>query len=188
MYGTDFLISKFRNISARGGSSTTGGAMTLRNGKVFEITNGLFERNVAQSLGGALYLLNVAAITLVGLTFNENFANVDGGALAVYGGIQSDLSDEQIIPTTLNISSSSFGSNQVRRRGGAIYGSNLFQLFIEKSTFDRNGALYGGAVSTASTTGIVTNSSFLYNSALVGGGGVYWIYIVEGPIVRFSTS
>jgi predicted outer membrane repeat protein len=157
--------------------------MAFRNGKLFEVSNGFFARNVAQNLGGAVYLLNVETVTLIGLYFNDNVASVDGGALAIYGDTQSDLSEEETILSSLLISNSYFGSNQVQRKGGAIYGNNIFHLLIQNSIFDRNSALLGGAVSTASTTGNISNSSFLYNSARVGGGGIYWLYQVNGPIV-----
>jgi hypothetical protein len=162
--------------------------MALRNGKLVEIANGFFEKNEAQSLGGALYLLNVQTIALIGLNFQNNEAAVDGGAVAVYGTIQSDLSEEEIILTTLRLTDSYFVSNKVQRRGGAFYGNNLFQVLIQNSTFERNTALFGGAVSTDKSTGNISNSYFLDNSALAGGGGVYWLYEVNGPIVRPSPS
>lgn len=184
-YSSDFLTIQFQNITAFGGKAITGGAMTLSSGEVLVISEGVFISNEAQSSGGALYLLNIDAMRMSSLNFSENKANLDGGAIAIYGSVQLELSDEETHQMRLTIGNSSFHSNSVQRRGGAFYGNNIFEANVSKCEFVGNNAAFGGALSTSRSTGNISYSQFFYNTALSGGGGVYWLYEVDGPIVSF---
>jgi predicted outer membrane repeat protein len=182
-YSSNFLILEFSNVTATKGQATTGGVMTLTNGLLLVIKDGFFELNEAQSIGGVFYLINIGTVSLQRLTSNNNIASLDGGCVAAYGGIQSELLDESQIQMRLLIENSSFTSNTVQRRGGAVYANSLSQIFIRDTVFKNNKALYGGAVSTAQSSGNISSSQFIDNIALVGGGGVFWIYQANGPMV-----
>jgi hypothetical protein len=182
-YSSDFLILEFSNVTATHGQALTGGVMTLTNGKILFINDGIFTMNQAQNSGGALYLINIEIVSITRVKATDNHASIDGGCVAVYGGIQSELLDNSPIDMKLFIQNSSFARNSVQRRGGAIYGNNLYELLIIETVFLMNTALYGGAVSTTQSTGNISLSQFINNSALVGGGGVFWIYEANGPMV-----
>lgn len=185
-YSTNFLQISFRNITALHGKSVTGGAMTLSNGGALDIYESVFVSNSAQNSGGALYLLYIDRVLLNRVIFSKNSAILDGGAVAIYGSLQVDPNDEENRQMKLAIENSNFTSNTVSRRGGAFYGNNILEARISHSQFSENKAAYGGAIFTAKSTGNISTSRFFSNLALSGGGAVYWLYEVNGPIVSIT--
>lgn len=77
----------------------------------------------------------------------------------------------------VHILDSYFTLNRALGSGGAIfsdtYGGNVI---VQNSTFYRNSAVYGGAISTDDTNTTVTESTFIHNTASNGGGAVFWYY------------
>jgi predicted outer membrane repeat protein len=112
--------------------------------------------------GGASFevlVIESGTLTLSGVTI------ANGGGTAQGGGISVDSN------TALIVSDTTFNGNSADMRGGAIFVSGLASLTVDSSTFTGNLAgNIGGAIHNGGTA-MVTRSTFIDNSASIGGGG-----------------
>ncbi|MEQ1737389.1 MAG: choice-of-anchor Q domain-containing protein [Rhodoglobus sp.] len=145
IYGSEVIVhnSQFDNNNA-----ILGGAIRAYTVDAYD---SLFFDNDAGFLGGAI-LAEFASVTRTTLTTNT--ASDAGGAILAYGVVYSD--------------SSTFDGNTAGGAGGAILGANGVDVrnstFVENSSTSDSG--YGGAIFTDG--GLVTQSTFLDNSAANG--------------------
>ena len=122
----------------------TGGAIMAGGIGSLEINGGRFEGNRAHGLaGGALHFNSFGSLFIEGAKFNNNSSGESGGAITIQG---------VEVGQTYSINNSEFHSNR---------------------TLDAEG--FGGAIDIFSIVneGSITNSTFQYNSAELGGGAVY---------------
>ncbi|EAR96559.2 hypothetical protein TTHERM_00488290 (macronuclear) [Tetrahymena thermophila SB210] len=116
----------------------------------FQIIRSQFSNNLAQNSGGAIFI-NQSSLYIIQTVFENNRANLYGGAIFL------ENKDENILKRTLQISKSSFQSNQASM-GGAI-ASTTFQgiNYFSRNEFKFNKALlnYGQTIQ-ASPTHIAT--------------------------------
>lgn len=135
--------------------------------------------------GGALYVDGDAEIT--GCTFTDNESTIKGGAVYVTGSVEITESMFEDNATKsgggavyavgdIDITNTAFESNKALN-GGAVFGE--VNVFVDGGTFVGNEASdAGGAIYTASETGLtvgdtyITNSMFEGNEAGVYGGAV----------------
>lgn len=128
-----------------------------------------FEGNMATVSDGAAYYNNGAASVFVGCTFIDNVANNRGAGVITYGG-------------QVYCSNCSFLNNEATNiGGGGIWAAGAVATVVN-SIFSRNTSPgaggFGGAIYTQDFGGAdadltVVNSTFAYNSAGIGGGGIY---------------
>jgi hypothetical protein len=142
--------------------------------------------------GAGLYAEDNAEVTLINCTFTDNEVEGDddssGGGiyvsetnLIIQGGTftgNTAAGDFSVggaiflIDAYGEISDADFTSNSAERRGGAI-GSTGSPMLIERSTFDSNSALYGGAVRCWETLYCDVNDSWFTGNNARRGGAVY---------------
>ena len=134
-------------------SPSARGGAILNYGTLY-IDSSLFFQNAAEGQGGAIYAGQDATLGISASTFRENAAAGGGGALFV----DTDSTD----PYETGITTSLFANNQAYTGTQSV--------------------AYGGAIRSRGTL-LVTNSTFNYNSANVGGG----IYSAGFVAVSFAT-
>jgi predicted outer membrane repeat protein len=117
-----------------------GGAVSIYSGQLIELANSTFLGNTARS-GAALHLATSFDGRIARSTFCNNTASLQGGAIST--------------DSLLTIESSTFCVNTVTTTsvidpgGGALFSSGG-GLHISRSSFDRNTALRGGAITLGS--------------------------------------
>lgn len=144
------------NVAADQGfdAISVGGAIYL-SGNGITIDDSYFENNNAEDYGGALALGNVVSSVLTGddrimyynwaninnSTFVNNNAGVSGGA--IYNGINDGYA-------YTSVNDSTFVNNTAFADGGAIANNQGFVL-INRTSFESNEAINGGAISNYGT-------------------------------------
>lgn len=142
-------------------SNVDGGAILVQGN--LRVENSTFTGNQAREDGGAIYVrddVDAPLVQIIDSTFTNNstgevvdgFGGYSGGAIYAEG--ESDF---------LQVSGSTFAGNEASEFGGAIF---AYGMFVERSTFDSNTALGGGAVYGAAIAAF--ESTFADNSAELG--------------------
>ncbi len=181
-----------------------GGAIHNEVGTELHVSNSLFIRNKANgSDGGAINNVSAsveffgfaspsavsygASLSVEGSLFYKNTSSGSGGAISngasqINGGVfNSGNEDLRSVtnPSQLSIKDSIFRSNAARFSGGAVANWNTSNADISSSTYIKNIASYGGAVSSLGTLSgtaslNIQQSKFLKNKAEPGtGGGIF---------------
>ena len=162
------------NSVLRGGRDQSG--LTLTGGSPLE-ANPYLRFPLPSPSGGAIYVADYAEVDIENCTFKSNHAVPAGGAI--------HFSDNQKI----TVRNSNFEGNCVEppqntmdesdlQMGGAIFAAFseiTSKLDIEKSTFDNNSAVYGGAfhyVAPIESSCGINDCQFTNNRASLGGGAV----------------
>lgn len=151
-------------VFTKGNNPSSGGG--IRNYGNLTILNSTFTENHASGWGGAID--NNRDLTVSNSTFNANISDSLGGAIDNYNASST-------ISATLTITDSIFTYNHSAGVGGAIYNDGM--LSIHASTFSENqteDGQMGGAIYNSYPQGnlILTNSTFLWNSAEGEGGAI----------------
>lgn len=146
-----------------------GGIANFADNSFFTISNTQFLSNTAHTHGGAFWSNGdhvVSTITDSLFTGNSSFQN--GGAFYTYA-----------LTNTVTIANSHFEQNQAEWYGGAVSLSGPSPIVtltnvtahITDSTFMGNTALFGGGAvrSGISTSTIITNAAFINNAGSMGG-------------------
>ena len=153
------------------------------------ISNSQFINNQAGRYGAAIYSWAGADnIKVDNCQFRGNTANVSGAIFFVGKNCQisNSLFENNKASSLLSfggaiclensgdhtsITNCTFKKNSASIRGGAIYwmGEESKKAIIADSTFERNSANYGGAITIVENLGLIANSTFEYNSASYGG-------------------
>ena len=168
-----------------------GGALSVSNNNILNLTGNKFQNNSAIKSGGVLYANINNNLTLTGNTFHNNSANSVGGALAIYAynilillgnTFQNNLATEDggaIYASAyasrnniLIITRCMFQNNTANNVGGAVCVGNMI-LALKNNTFQNNLADAGGALYVTSSNVVVTENTFQHNAA--SGGGVIYI-------------
>ncbi|WP_405279127.1 hypothetical protein [Methanobrevibacter sp.] len=197
---TTFSNSHFENNTA----GANGGAIDWHQGATNgRIENSTFENNTANRAGGAVFW-NGETGAIIGSNFTNNRATGlnktaagkggDGGAVVWIGS--DGLVDECLFENntaaknggavyleasdlgTCNntaFKNSKFINNNASEQGGAIgWAEGATNGAIINSTFEKNNATDGGAVSWSGHNGKITDSNFTDNHASRNGGAVLW--------------
>ena len=148
-------------------SALTGGALASTAGSSPQVFGSLFENNVAQQRGGALSCVACTGLLVSNAQFIGNSASLGGGAMAVSQTV-----------TMAQITQSRFiGNVAVTAAGGAI-SLDTSLLNVDGSLFNGNVGTSGGSMQLSCFNDgacNVTQSTFVGNVALAGGGGaVVW--------------
>ncbi|HET6594678.1 MAG TPA: PxKF domain-containing protein [Anaerolineales bacterium] len=140
-------------------------------------------QNGSASPGGALLVNGVARVTHVELRNNQANAETSsgtGGAIYLSVEASAEITQSQFSSnyayfgggavasanaTTFTVTDSTFDSNTTTLGGGALY-PNGFSAIITNSTFVNNSADTGGAIHSNANSVEVTNSTFVGNSAV----------------------
>ena len=197
---TTFSNSHFENNTA----GANGGAIDWHQGATNgRIENSTFENNTANRAGGAVYW-NGETGAIIGSNFTNNRATGlnktatgkggDGGAViwigsdglvdeclfenntaAKNGGaVYLEASDLGTCDNT-TFKNSKFINNNASEQGGAIdWAEGATNGAIINSTFEKNNATDGGAVSWSGHNGKIIDSNFTDNHASRNGGAVLW--------------
>ena len=172
-----FTIDQSRlenNYYSYSSNTRSGGALYYNSGTSnynygnINILNSNFSGNRAtgSGYGGAVYVRNVQGVTINNTHFNSNTAGGRGGVAYVSG-------------SQVNISNSNFSNNIVNYRGsgdgGAMYIHSQQDVNIQNVIFQNNrggtSSGNGGAIYFDGRNIRVTNSTFIKNTVLGGGGG-----------------
>ena len=161
-----------------------GGA--IYNEATLTLTDCSFNNNVASSSGGAIF--NLGTMTVAGCTFYDNIATYYGGAIANLGSLtvngNSTFNFNQTLTYdggaimnlgSLSSTKTTYVDNSAAADGGAIAseGSSA-TLTLNSCAFDRNIAIYGGAIYLYLNDSITnTKPTYLGNSAAYGGDNLY---------------
>lgn len=149
-------------------SSEVGGG--IMSNSVLTISNSSFISNSAQYVGGGVVVFSngndnlIVETSIIDSTFLSNSVELDSG-----GGIYHE-------GRTLSVVNSEFRGNTAVNGGGAILNETsefnpTATMKIADSTFQENGAQWGGGVANRMTgTMTISNSTFVDNMADVGGG------------------
>ena len=197
---TTFSNSHFENNTA----GANGGAIDWHQGATNgRIENSTFENNTANRAGGAVFW-NGETGAIIGSNFTNNRATGlnktaagkggDGGAVVWIGSdglvdgclfenntaaknggaVYLEASDLGTCNNTA-FKNSKFINNNASEQGGAIgWAEGATNGAIINSTFEKNNATDGGAVSWSGHNGKITDSNFTDNHASRNGGAVLW--------------
>ena len=132
-------------------NNATGGGAIFSNATI-NITDVTLKYNKASYQGGAIYNNGTLSINISSL--NNNNVSSFGGAIFNYG--------------TLSVSASTFENNR-GSFGGAIDNSVDGSLIINGSSFYNNNGSWGGAIYNYYSEANITNVTFSYNKATLGG-------------------
>jgi CSLREA domain-containing protein len=182
-YGVFTVSTGTVNISgltiAKAHKNSPGGAIS--NSTTLTVNRVIFNQDVATSAGGAIY--NTGTLTVSGSTFsnNQTIGASSGGAIWSNG--------------TLSVSNSIFSGNLGATNGGAILnssgtntatvtGSFFFNNSVSIASQGNAASFTGGAIQNSGGTLIVSNSTFVGNSAPAGEGGA----IANGATLNLSNN
>jgi len=169
------------NLTFVGNDSATSGAAMLFDASESgaarpTISNSLFKGNSSKD-GGAIFAVSndhgTLDLKLDNVVFDSNTATHRAGAIYV----DAEFNGGQ---NTVEIDNSRFTNNKSAAGGGAIYveinDSGVLDLDVERSTFDFNAGLFGGAIyataNNARLAGQFRNSTFNDNGAVYAGGAL----------------
>src|SRR5258706_5510434 len=138
---------------------------TFANNSGHDNGGGIFNSGTYDS-GGGVYITPTLSVT--NSTFSGNSAgNISTGSAGQGGGVYNQ--------GALTVTSSTFWNNSVHADGGAIYNDNFpnNNLTVVNSTFSKNFAIEGGAISNWGTIEIKTSTiSGNTTDSTIGGGGI----------------
>lgn len=164
--GSDITLNdvELKNNTA----SASGGAVYLGSSSKMTVTNSNLSDNrttTPSGSGGAIFLSG-SNLSLRDSTLDNNSANSLGGAIGATDG------------STITIEECTFsGNNAANTGGGAIFVGNggvVSNVDINRSAFENNTAIYGGALYFGDySKANVSDSTLANNSATMGGGGMY---------------
>jgi len=180
VFSNEFVSASLLNASVKKCTAYVGGALSLSVGEYLSITDSDFSENSATVIGGALYIDSVNTY-LSSTTIVHNVALYYGAGAAFIGSKSSLIDSTESNSMTVNISASTFDSNDAKDGSGAgVYGSGVDLLTISQCSISNNSAAFGGGLSTTGTHGVVQHTEFINNAARYGGGGVYWVVQTNG--------
>lgn len=126
-----------------------------------------------------LIVINSANAKFINVTFlaNQDVSVAPTGSI-IYLSQASKFSTATLSTYTVTVTSCNFTSNSFKKgNGGAISADNFpGVIFIQRSYFKGNSANNGGAIGSTNSIVKISSSTFVRNSAKLGGGAVYWTY------------
>ena len=174
------------NLSFINCFSEDGGAIYNDNGNLNVINSNFINNNVFGGSGGAIFSYG-GNLTVTNSIFSNNTANLFGGA--IYSSAMS-YQGGNFYYTTSNINNCTFTNNYDADQGGAI-ATYMVIINVNNCSFINNMAFTGGAINNAGNLGnnnnlTVTNSTFMNNTAVLGGGGAI-CNVMAWTVIHFST-
>jgi hypothetical protein len=122
------------------------------------------------SFGAGVACLQCNEFRLLDSVFNGNQAEGEGGGVVIEG--------YDIANANITVDNSSFIGNSASGDGGSLFVKDV-GFNMTDSTFRDNRGNSGGAIrlvcSTSSCQTSITNSSFFDNTAVMNGGGFFWL-------------
>ena len=194
MYLTVGAKPAFNNVVFRHNSAIYGGAAYLY-GSGPAISGIVFEGNTASIDGGGLLVDGLASNpkpspTLISLSFNGNEAS-EGGGLAIRNGAAPIITNctftgnlatqgggAYVTNSDATLSGVTFQGNWASSGGGGISMENAGHVSLANTILAGNRAQFGGGLSTALSSPVLTNVAFLGNAAIsnalisIEGGGM----------------
>jgi parallel beta-helix repeat protein/predicted outer membrane repeat protein len=164
--GSDITLN---DVELKNNTATvSGGAVYLGSSSTMIVTNSTFSENqttAPNGSGGAIFL-NGSNVELRDSTLDNNSANSLGGAIGATNG------------STITIEECTFsGNNAENTGGGAIFVGNggfVSNVDINRSAFENNTAIYGGALYFGDySKASISDTTLSNNIATKGGGGMY---------------
>ena len=172
--GNDLTIknSIFRNGQKSSGTTLEGGSISITDmsGGVSDLTilNSKFYNNKAQT-GGAIFSRSIQTVTITNSQFYSNEGTTHGGGIVIFD------------PSNVTVLNSTFNDNTTAGNGGGLYCtrfstgySPVVNLNVTSSSFYDNTANSGAGIQVLNVTPTVNikTSTFNYNIAAAGGGGI----------------
>ncbi|MFH1111224.1 MAG: right-handed parallel beta-helix repeat-containing protein [Planctomycetota bacterium] len=158
-----------------------GGALRIYRVAMVELIDSEFRGNSAEYAGGA-YLYTYEPATVRRCQFVNNLASgSDGGGLYVRGSVrltECDFAGNHarasggglFVQGFLDATACTFTDNSAWGQGGAAFAYSYEAVRFEDGEFERNWALFGGAVCCVAPHAIFDRCRVEHNGALVGGG------------------
>ncbi|MDW7773480.1 MAG: Calx-beta domain-containing protein [Desulfobulbaceae bacterium] len=143
-------------------SDLDGGAINFNAGYGHSVSSTTIHDNTAGTSGGAIWAQN-ASVTFTDVTIRDNTAGTSGGA------VYSNGADADFIRCTITGNESQNGSG-----GFAALGNGSEDFYLENCIVANNRAASGGVAFVNGAEFIARNSTFAYNEADAGTGGVLW--------------
>jgi predicted outer membrane repeat protein len=172
--GNDLTIknSVFRNGQKSIGTALEGGSIAITDMSVgasdLTILNSKFYNNKAQT-GGAIFSRSVQTVTITNSQLYNNEGTTHGGGIVIFD------------PANVTVLNATFNDNTTAGNGGGLYCtrfstgySPVVNLNITSSSFYDNTANSGAGIQVLNVTPTVNikTSTFNYNIAAAGGGGI----------------
>jgi predicted outer membrane repeat protein len=188
----------FENVTLRGNTAFKGAAMSIETSPdiQFNIVNSVFEDNIATSAAGAVVISSQSVVTFTNSIFRRNSATTGGSFQAASSSNvtldnclfydNNAASGGALVSTdsaTIYSKNSQFYQNSAILSGGAIYQDAYGTIFMTDSQITNNNARNGGgyAVSDSATECLhLTRVIFEGNSAVLGGGAIYFVGVPSG--------
>lgn len=183
VYSPNFYTIHLSKTNLTLNVARNGAAMMLISGQLATLKENYYFRNEALVYGGAVSIGD-ANSKFDSCNFVSNVANSGGGALMLSTSLK--INGDARTDSEIDVLGSNFVGNTAVGNGGAILSSTLPFLKISNSTFVRNSGTFGGAYSSFHTEALVETSLFQNNSAVFGGGGVYWENIANASTVALA--
>ncbi|MBN2592627.1 MAG: hypothetical protein JXA81_03895, partial [Sedimentisphaerales bacterium] len=168
--------------------SASGGGMYNETGNP-TLTNCVFRGNSSEYVGGGMYNMN-SNPTLTNCVFTYNYTGINGGGMynlysntiltnctfsENYSANEGGAMDNEYSNSTL-INCTFFANSTCIAGGGMCNGGTYqetFNLIVTDCTFIENSAMWGGGLSNHVVSPKLTNCNFSGNSAIDGGGGIH---------------
>lgn len=170
---SDLTIAHCRTSKDSQTTDQSGGALYMRNVSSFQISNVVFDSNIAGSTGGAIFATNANGLTITGSNFTNNIAIVRGGAFGSAFG-SATITRCNFIENAAN-GSSAVTINDISYlsggRGGAAYTIGTSLSIIGSRFVDNTAVRSGGAVCTEDSQNVVVDGTYFINNTATGGSG-----------------
>lgn len=182
--------------STNNSASTGGGSLYLRTNFNLSVISSTFQGDTADdiSYGGALHLHNPSRIFIKDSKF-RHCKGGSGAALHIYGSsstvalggvsIFGSVFESNMFTTMMN-STARYATcmDQSSGNGGGVFLSNTVTgVRILDSMFSKNFGCNGGAIYAVGSEVLVENSSFTDNTAIIGGGAMFWKMPSPTPLI-----
>jgi predicted outer membrane repeat protein len=171
-------ISIYNATASKNTAEKSYGSFLFHQDGVLRISSSIIENGNVEKIGqfGAIALADAAGV-ISDTIFRNNYASGNGGAIYLYSLVVADHVQVAVIPAyELMIQNCRFIHNQANE-GGSIY-SNAYNghVYIMNNSFVSNLASLGGAIFSEGTNMSIAQNQFLKNTALAGGGAIFWIF------------
>ncbi|WP_297983073.1 C1 family peptidase [uncultured Methanobrevibacter sp.] len=183
------------NCTFKNNYAAYGGAIYTENSTV-NISNTIFENNVADNGGGSIAALNGTKLSLDKCIFKNDKSNYDGGAGVYLFKSSGNISNCQFnnlsaglgagiasLRSSILVSLSNFTQNNVSYAGAGIY-AMYGNLTISNSNFNANTARNGAGVFADNLSSFSVNGGTYSNNIASGLGGAIVSYINSNSNIK----
>lgn len=144
-------------------ASNYGGAIENANGSGLTVVNSTFSNNSSFNGGGAIDTNPMPNISILNSTFSNNSTAIDhGGAIYIFNITNATIANSSFVNNT---------AGGLGEGGGVRIEAGSFTV-ITNSSFTRNNAESGAAISNNGSTTLITNTTMSGNKSNKDGGGI----------------